>query len=71
MLKRFTLENFSSFKDESSLDLTAGRTEIHPEHVVDFDNVKDKVSFISPVPGGIGPMTIAFLFQNVLNIYSY
>lgn len=40
MLKRFTLENFSSFRDESSLDLTAGRTEIHPEHVVDFDNVK-------------------------------
>jgi 5,10-methylene-tetrahydrofolate dehydrogenase/Methenyl tetrahydrofolate cyclohydrolase len=36
---------------------------------VDFDNVKDKVSFISPVPGGIGPMTIAFLFKNVLSIY--
>ena len=36
---------------------------------VDFDNVKDKVSYISPVPGGIGPMTIAFLFKNVLNIY--
>lgn len=36
---------------------------------VDFDNVKDKVSYISPVPGGVGPMTIAFLFQNVLNIY--
>ncbi|MEI6835290.1 MAG: bifunctional 5,10-methylenetetrahydrofolate dehydrogenase/5,10-methenyltetrahydrofolate cyclohydrolase [Candidatus Falkowbacteria bacterium] len=36
---------------------------------VDFDSVKDKVSFISPVPGGIGPMTIAFLFKNVLSIY--
>jgi methylenetetrahydrofolate dehydrogenase (NADP+) / methenyltetrahydrofolate cyclohydrolase len=36
---------------------------------VDFDNVKEKASFISPVPGGVGPMTIAFLFQNVLNIY--
>ena len=36
---------------------------------VDFDNVKDKVSYISPVPGGVGPLTIAFLFQNVLNIY--
>ncbi|ATB70011.1 hypothetical protein SJPD1_1906 [Sulfurospirillum diekertiae] len=40
MLKRFTLENFSSFRDESSLDLTAGRTEILPKHVVNFDNVK-------------------------------
>lgn len=36
---------------------------------VDFDNVKDIASFVSPVPGGVGPMTIAFLFQNVLNIY--
>lgn len=36
---------------------------------VDFDNVKDIASFVSPVPGGIGPMTVAFLFQNVLNIY--
>lgn len=36
---------------------------------VDFDNVKDIAAFVSPVPGGVGPMTIAFLFQNVLNIY--
>ncbi len=36
---------------------------------VDFDNVKDVAAFVSPVPGGVGPMTIAFLFQNVLNIY--
>ena len=36
---------------------------------VDFDSVKDKVSYISPVPGGVGPMTIAFLFKNVLEIY--
>jgi methylenetetrahydrofolate dehydrogenase (NADP+)/methenyltetrahydrofolate cyclohydrolase len=36
---------------------------------VDFDSVKDKVSYITPVPGGVGPMTIAFLFKNVLEIY--
>jgi len=36
---------------------------------VDFESVKDKVSYITPVPGGIGPMTIAFLFDNVLKIY--
>lgn len=36
---------------------------------VDADNVKEKVSFLSPVPGGVGPMTIAFLFKNVLSIY--
>jgi methylenetetrahydrofolate dehydrogenase (NADP+)/methenyltetrahydrofolate cyclohydrolase len=31
---------------------------------VDFDAVKDKVSWISPVPGGVGPMTVATLMQN-------
>jgi methylenetetrahydrofolate dehydrogenase (NADP+)/methenyltetrahydrofolate cyclohydrolase len=33
---------------------------------VDFDNVKDKCSWITPVPGGVGPMTIASLMQNTL-----
>lgn len=31
---------------------------------VDFDDVKDKVSAITPVPGGVGPMTIAMLMNN-------
>ena len=31
---------------------------------VDFENVKDKVSAITPVPGGVGPMTIAMLMYN-------
>ena len=33
---------------------------------VDFDQVKDRCSFITPVPGGVGPMTIAMLLQNTL-----
>lgn len=33
---------------------------------VDFDNVKDKCSFITPVPGGVGPMTITMLMYNTL-----
>ena len=33
---------------------------------VDFDDVKDKCSFITPVPGGVGPMTIATLMKNTL-----
>lgn len=40
MLKRFTVENFSSYKDENKLELTAGRTEIHPSHLVEFPKVK-------------------------------
>ena len=33
---------------------------------VDYENVKEKVSAITPVPGGVGPMTIAMLMQNTL-----
>lgn len=33
---------------------------------VDYENVKDKCSFITPVPGGVGPMTIAMLMENTL-----
>lgn len=36
---------------------------------VDFENVKDKCSYITPVPGGIGPMTIAMLLKNTLTSY--
>lgn len=32
----------------------------------DFDELKDKASFITPVPGGVGPMTIAMLMRNTL-----
>ncbi len=34
---------------------------------VDFENAKDKASFITPVPGGCGPMTIAMLMKNTYN----
>jgi len=33
---------------------------------VDFETVKDKASLITPVPGGVGPMTIAMLMKNTL-----
>ena len=33
---------------------------------VDFDDVKDHCSYITPVPGGVGPMTIAMLLSNTL-----
>ena len=33
---------------------------------VNFDNVKDLVGAITPVPGGVGPMTIISLMQNLL-----
>jgi len=33
---------------------------------VDFENVQNKASYITPVPGGVGPMTIAMLMNNVI-----
>ena len=36
---------------------------------VDFDSAKDKAAWITPVPGGVGPMTIATLLENTLTAY--
>lgn len=36
---------------------------------VDFESVKDKCSYITPVPGGVGQMTVAMLAKNVLKAY--
>lgn len=36
---------------------------------VDFDSVKDLTSYITPVPGGIGPMTICSLMENIYEAY--
>ena len=36
---------------------------------VDFENVKEKCSYITPVPGGVGPMTIMTLMDNVIKAY--
>ena len=36
---------------------------------VDFKNVINKASYITPVPGGVGPMTIAMLMENTFELY--
>lgn len=36
---------------------------------LDFEDVKERAGFITPVPGGVGPITIAMLFKNTLNLY--
>jgi methylenetetrahydrofolate dehydrogenase (NADP+)/methenyltetrahydrofolate cyclohydrolase len=38
---------------------------------VDFESVKEKASFITPVPGGVGSMTTAMLIENVLEAAGY
>jgi methylenetetrahydrofolate dehydrogenase (NADP+)/methenyltetrahydrofolate cyclohydrolase len=46
------------------VDVGINRTENGLVGDVDFENVKDLTSYITPVPGGVGPMTIAMLLEN-------
>ena len=51
------------------IDVGMNRTNASPPTLagdVDFDEVKEVASAITPVPGGVGPMTIAFLLRNTL-----
>jgi methylenetetrahydrofolate dehydrogenase (NADP+) / methenyltetrahydrofolate cyclohydrolase len=36
---------------------------------VDFESIKNTAGYVTPVPGGVGPLTIAMLFKNTLEIY--
>ena len=51
------------------IDVGINRTEAGLVGDVDFENVKDKCEFITPVPGGVGPMTIAELLKNTLTLH--
>ena len=55
-----------------SIIIDVGITELEGRLVgdVDFDGVKNKASLITPVPGGVGPMTVIMLLQNVVKAYS-
>jgi len=53
---------------EDAVVIDAGTSESAGEIVgdVDFDSVAAKASYITPVPGGIGPLTVAVLMRNVV-----
>ena len=55
---------------EGVVVIDAGTSEIDSGIVgdVDFESVKEVASFISPVPGGVGPVTVAMLLENVLEV---
>jgi len=38
---------------------------------VDFEQVKEKCAYITPVPGGVGPLTIASLLENTVLAYQH
>lgn len=50
--------------------IDAGTSKVDGKTVgdVDFDNISDKSSYITPVPGGVGPMTIACLMENTYKL---
>ena len=54
--------------NEISLDLEYEKRDENGKLVgdVDFENVEKLASYITPVPGGVGPMTIAMLMNNVI-----
>ncbi|MGL6022602.1 MAG: bifunctional methylenetetrahydrofolate dehydrogenase/methenyltetrahydrofolate cyclohydrolase FolD [Chitinophagaceae bacterium] len=51
------------------IDVGINRVEEKLVGDVDFENILHKASIITPVPGGVGPMTITSLLQNTLQIY--
>lgn len=54
-------------KDQVVVDVGIHRTESGLCGDVDFEDVKDIVYAITPVPGGVGPLTVTSLFQNVVD----
>lgn len=56
------------FINPSAIVIDVGINKIQSQIVgdIDFDNVIDLVSHITPVPGGVGPMTVAYLLANTL-----
>ena len=53
-------------KGATVIDVGINRTESGLVGDTDFDAIKEKASYITPVPGGVGPMTIAMLMTNVI-----
>lgn len=51
------------------VDIGINRTDGGLKGDADFEQLKDKVSFITPVPGGVGPMTVAMLLKNTVKAF--
>ena len=51
------------------IDVGVNRVDGHLVGDCDFDAIKDKASYITPVPGGVGPMTITSLLQNTVECF--
>ena len=60
----------SDMVKEGAVIIDAGTSEMEGSIVgdVDVESVRSKVSLITPTPGGVGPVTVACLFENVLQV---
>ena len=58
----------SSYVKEGAIVIDVGTTRVNGKLKGDvrFDEVKNKAGYITPVPGGVGPMTITMLLENTL-----
>ena len=61
----------ASFIKEGAVVIDVGINRMNQKIIgdIDFNSVSKKASFITPVPGGIGPMTIAMLLENTLKAF--
>ena len=50
------------------IDVGINRENGHVIGDMDFEKIKEKASYITPVPGGVGPMTIVTLLENVYEL---
>ena len=57
-------------KKEGSVVIDVGISRVDGKIVgdIDFDNIKDIALFVTPNPGGIGPMTIAMIIDNLIEM---
>lgn len=53
--------------------IDVGTTEVHGKLTgdVEFEEAKKRASYITPVPGGVGPLTVTMLMQNLMNAYRW
>jgi len=70
--KRHVIQSDWIKKNAIVVDIGIHRTEDNQIHGdLEFDTAKEKASFITPVPGGVGPMTVAILMENTLRAGGY
>jgi methylenetetrahydrofolate dehydrogenase (NADP+)/methenyltetrahydrofolate cyclohydrolase len=68
--QRGLIEHKSLHKDHIIVDVGIHRIDNKVFGDVDFETTKDKVAYITPVPGGVGPMTITALLQNIIKAFN-